>query len=569
MMTQSLVFNSDTRKWELTLPPELMFRAKRIFAGAKGQHGTLEISDTLANVDDLKWFLDRYPVDVADLTRLESRVADSEKRELLHRAVQASTYAPPSELELALPLRDYQNQVVSALYALKRILLADDLGIGKTASSIGGLTLPGSLPAVVVTETALVHQWEREVKRFLPSLRTHVLKSKKPYDLTLTHGRVRSKTPKPFPDVVITSYSKISGWADELGPRLQYLICDECQGLRTGTANTIPEKYRAVKYLSERAAFVLFASATPIYNFGGEFFAVIDALSPGHLGTIEEFGSEWCNGAYANTARIEDPRRFGNLLLKQGVMIRRTRDEVKRELPALQEIVHEVDCDEDVLKSVESDCRMLAERILSDTKLERGQVRDAAREFDMRLRQATGIAKASYVAAFVRMLVEQGEPVVLFGWHRAVYDIWLQKLVDLNPVLYTGSETLHEKEEAKRKFMEGETKLLIMSLRSGAGLDGLQHICRTGVFGELDYSKGVHSQCGGRIHRDMQLHPVFLYYMLSDHGSDPPMMDLLGVKRGQLEGAINPNADFVESLEVDVGRVRSMAEQYLRAKKAG
>jgi hypothetical protein len=40
----------------------------------------------------------------------------------------------------------------------------------------------------------------------------------------------------------------------------------------------------------------------------------------------------------------------------------------------------------------------------------------------------------------VRIMVEGGEPVVLVGWHRDVYDIWLE-LRDLKPAMYTGSES--------------------------------------------------------------------------------------------------------------------------------
>src|SRR5579884_3848269 len=43
-----------------------------------------------------------------------------------------------------------------------------------------------------------------------------------------------------------------------------------------------------------------------------------------------------------------------------------------------------------------------------------------------------------------------------------------------------------------------------MSLRSGAGLDGLQEDCTVGVFGELDWSPEQHRQCIGRLDRDGQ-----------------------------------------------------------------
>ena len=43
-------------------------------------------------------------------------------------------------------------------------------------------------------------------------------------------------------------------------------------------------------------------------------------------------------------------------------------------------------------------------------------------------------------------------------------------------------------------FIDGDARVLMMSLRSGAGLDGLQEVSHTAVFGELDWSPGVHRQ---------------------------------------------------------------------------
>ena len=51
-------------------------------------------------------------------------------------------------------------------------------------------------------------------------------------------------------------------------------------------------------------------------------------------------------------------------------------------------------------------------------------------------------------------------------------------------------------------FISGKTKVFVMSLRTGAGLDGLQEKCSTIVHEELDWSPGVHEQCRGRYFRD-------------------------------------------------------------------
>ena len=195
----------------------------------------------------------------------------------------------------------------------------------------------------------------------------------------------------------------------------------------------------------------------------------------------------------------------------------------------------------------------------------------ASGEFDMKMRQATGIAKAPFVADFVRFLVEENDtPVVLYGWHRDVYEVWLEKLKgdgvhikNLNPVMYTGSESPQQKEWAKQEFLSGRSKVMIISLRAGQGMDGLQEKCHVCVFGELDWSPGVHEQCEGRLHRDGQDDVVTSYYLLADEGSDPVVSDILGVKKQQIGGIIDPNQDLVTKLQVDPEHIKKMAEKYL------
>src|SRR5690606_29473386 len=136
-------------------------------------------------------------------------------------------------------------------------------------------------------------------------------------------------------------------------------------------------------------------------------------------------------------------------------------------------------------------------------------------ELSVLLRQATGIAKAPYVAEFVRLLVQSGESVVVFAWHRAVYDVLLSRLASLHPVMYTGSESPAQKQNALDRFRKGDSQVFLMSLRAGAGLNGLQERCSVAVFAELDWSPGVHEQCIGRLARDGQSSPVLAYFLVA------------------------------------------------------
>ena len=74
-------------------------------------------------------------------------------------------------------------------------------------------------------------------------------------------------------------------------------------------------------------------------------------------------------------------------------------------------------------------------------------------------------------------------------------------------------------------FVSGKNNLLIMTLRSAAGLDGLQARCSTMVFGELDWSPGIQHHWSGRLDREGQAQPVTTLFLVAEDGSNPPIVD--------------------------------------------
>jgi SNF2 family DNA or RNA helicase len=556
--------------WVIHCEPHVSMRFKRVFAGL-GKHrvGTHRISDTTDNARDLEWFMERYPLVVDESARPHLC-----RRAELHRERQSivdsllANVAPPPPFNLAIPPREYQRLAAAMALAGRGLLLADDVGIGKTCSAICTFADPRTLPALVVTLTHLPRQWAAEIEKFAPNLAVHIVKQGRPYEITARRGKRNGQLTfdDRFPDVVIINYHKLVGWAETLAKVVRSVVFDECQELRRGGDSN---KYGAARLIAGAAEFRMGLSATPIYNYGGEMFHVMDCIAPGALGTADEFHTEWCDFGYADKARIKSPKAFGAYMRDAGLMLRRTRADVGRELPPITKIPHHIDSDPAALDRVSGSCAELAKLILAQGESRRGEKLQASEEFSNRLRQATGIAKAPYVAEFVRLLVESGEQVVLYGWHREVYSIWLDRLKDLRPALYTGSESPTQKDQAKDAFLKGESQVLVISLRAGAGLDGLQQRCRTVVFGELDWSPGVHEQCIGRVARDGQKDGVAAYFLLAEDGADPVIAQVLGLKKQQIDGIRETSDDLIEKLEVDTGRVRMLAEAYLGRRQDG
>lgn len=536
----------DGESWNLKCEPHVAMMAKRVFGKIpKGQAGTFTLPDTPETCRLLDWFLKLYPLTSPDLPRLYES-SDRHVESILRLSQLIDTKYSAREFSLKIQPRSYQAVAAEVYFNCRGLLLADDVGLGKTCTAICSFTERSNLPGLVVCPAHLTRQWQAEIGRFAPDLETHVLGKKSPYELPKMLGR--------GPDVIISSYHKMDGWAQVLGEYVKSVVFDEAQELRKEDS----AKYRACRHVAHMAKARLALTATPIYNYGEEIFNLIDVLRPGVLGTRDEFKTEWCTDKL-----LRDPVAFGSWLREQGIMLRRTRRDVSRELPPVTTITQSIDTDHSPLHDIEDAAHELARIIMSDEGGAGFEKMQAASELDVMVRQATGIAKAPHVAAFVEMLLENGEPVVLFGWHRAVYDLWQSRLAKHAPAFYTGSESPSKKQAEVKRFLDGQTNLLIVSLRSGAGLDGLQKRCRTVVIGELDWSYSVHEQCIGRVARDGQTDPVTVYYALADTGSDPMVAEIIGLKRSQSDGLRGENRGPIQQVDSRDG-IRRLAESYLR-----
>lgn len=540
-------FDQVNKLWRISdVEPHVCIKLKSVFERIpKGSTAPFEFGHTPENCYDLKWFKERYPMDISSKDwKVLCTGAHTYKNHLVTvERIASSFYVPkPVKLRGNFEPRPYQLKGSEIHQRVKRILNGDDLGLGKTLTGMLSFYNKETLPALVVVQTHLAEQWKSEIEKFT-NLKAYIIKGTKPYDL-IKH------------DVYIIRYSCIAGWVDVLSRGIfKYVIFDECQELRhAGT-----QKHNAALCISSAAEYCQGLSASPIYNYGDEIYNVMEVIKPGALGMRDDFLREWCTFIGNNKYKVKDPKALGTYMRESFLFLRRTREEVGMQLPPINKIVHTVGYDSHEVKKHEELCKTLAMAVIRGSFVERGQ---AAREFDIRLRQYTGISKAKEVAEYVKILLENGEPVLLAGWHREVYNIWMEQLSEYNPVLYTGSESPVQKRESFRKFTSGETNLMIISLRSGAGLDGLQHRCKMVVVGELDYSPKVHDQLIGRIDRPGQQDQVTVIFLKTDWGSDPPIINLLGLKASQSHGIIDPLTATSEQFSDD-SRIKLMAQSYL------
>ncbi|MBY0084246.1 DEAD/DEAH box helicase [Brevibacillus brevis] len=184
-------------------------------------------------------------------------------------------------------LRNYQLEGSSWLFFLRRFglgaCLADDMGLGKTVQFITYLLHvkqhgPASTPSLLICPTSVIGNWQKELKRFAPSL--HVM---------IHYGNDRQKKEAFLPaikgaDLVITSYALSHLDEQELGMVTWDTIClDEAQNIK----NAYTKQASAVRDLKAWHRIAL--TGTPIENRLSELWSIFDFLNPGYLGSLGEF----------------------------------------------------------------------------------------------------------------------------------------------------------------------------------------------------------------------------------------------------------------------------------------
>jgi SNF2 family DNA or RNA helicase len=159
--------------------------------------------------------------------------------------------------------------------------MADDMGLGKTVQVIAFLLkLKGdgdlSSPALVVCPTTIVGNWEKECRRFAPSL-----------NVSIYHGSERSLTIKNK-DVVITTYGTLRRDIDKFSQReWRAVVVDEAQNIK----NPDTDQARAIKSLKTPTRIAM--SGTPVENRLAELWSIFDFINRGYLGQAQIFQKKY------------------------------------------------------------------------------------------------------------------------------------------------------------------------------------------------------------------------------------------------------------------------------------
>lgn len=396
-------------------------------------------------------------------------------------------------------LRAYQEagveELLKKLHTLHGALLADAPGLGKTAQAIEVANrlasedaAPRPFTVLVVAPASLRINWSREIRTWAWTNAGYEV---------LTYGEVvRGKQSR-------TRYSLI--------------IFDEAHYLKN------PDAKRTKAGLALDADYRIFLTGTPCVNRPMEMFPMLKSL--GLKMSRTDYGVRYCGGKL-----ITVPIRGGhgkrrawdftgssnteelNKVLRQSVMVRRTKEEVLKELPRKVRQVISMD-----FKSGES--REFRERFASlslaaDILRTAGKIpfTELARE-----RYNVAMAKLPYVLDFLNDLLEEEEKVVVFAHHRDVIDAIVKEGEDR--VALVGGMTEKQKDAVVQAFQNGPARVFVGQIvAAGTGLT--LTAARTVLFAELDWVPGNVTQAEDRCHRIGQKDTVRVFHLVAEGSID-------------------------------------------------
>jgi superfamily II DNA or RNA helicase len=461
-------------------------------------------------------------------------------------------------------LRPYQEDGLAWLAFLHELgsggVLADDMGLGKTVETIALLLHlknerkkrieageeGGPSLTLIVAPTSVVPNWLREIEKFGPSLKAMAW-----------HGQDRHERVEEIGDhdILITSYALMRRDEEQLGKLdLAYLILDEAQQIK----NPLSATAKAAKKLKSMRRLAL--TGTPIENRLSEIWSIFDFVSPGLLGELARFEQR-----YATPIDRGDSKAAARLRATiHPFVLRRTKEEVAKDLPEKIEIDQQVDLANEQQKLYGQVLQEVRASVLGE--VERVGVAKAHIQILAaltRLRQVAcdprllglprpfGDDDSGKLAALRELINEAysgGHRVLVFSQFVSMLQI-IKKALDEDGVKYEYLDgSTKDRQERVERFQNDPTvTVFLISLKAGGfglnltGADTVVHF-------DPWWNPAVEDQATDRAHRIGQTKVVTAYKLIAKGTIEEKIIQLAQKKRALVETVLTEDAGGAKKL---------------------
>ena len=390
----------------------------------------------------------------------------------------------------------------------------------------------------MVCPKSVVYNWQDEIARFRPSLKT-----------TIYHGARRELTEGP--GVTLTTYAVLRLDIDELVKETwDVVVLDEAQAIKNSGSQTARAAFEL------KGIFRVALSGTPVENRLEELWSVMHFANPGLLGGRSDFQER-----YTDPIANGDPSAGARLRSKiRPFVLRRMKRDVLPELPPRTDMILHVELDEDE-RNVYDAVRVATKKDVAE-KLAHGGGVLAALEALLRLRQAACHRKLvpgqeGESSSKIERLLEALEELVSEGHKALVFSQWTSLLNLVEPHLHNANipftrldGSTRDRASVVNTFQaENGPPVMLVSLKAGG--TGLNLTAADHVF-LLDpwWNPAVEDQAADRAHRIGQDRPVMVYRMVAKDTVEERIFALQERKRALANVALG-DADHAGGITKD------------------
>jgi superfamily II DNA or RNA helicase len=442
-------------------------------------------------------------------------------------------------------LRDYQADGLAWMQFLREYdlagILADDMGLGKTVQTLAHILVEkeaGRLtsPALVIAPTSLMTNWQEEAARFAPGLRVLLLQGKERLELFDQIAQA---------DLVLTTYALLPRDEEQLREHAYHLvILDESHYIK----NNRSKAAQSAGLLNARHRLCL--TGTPLENHLGELWSQFHFLLPGLLGDEKSFNAQFRHPI----ERQDDPLR--RALLNRRIrpfLLRRTKDNVAKELPPKTEVVRKVElsgAQRDLYETV----RLAMDKKVRDEIDKKGVARSqiVILEALLKLRQVccdprlvktlaskkpgSGSAKLIDLMQMVDDLLDEGRKILVFSQFTSMLAL-IEAELEARRIPYA-LLTGETKDRAAQvaAFQQGAVPIFLISLKAG-GVGLNLTAADTVIHYDPWWNPAAENQATDRAWRIGQDKPVFVYKLIAK-GTLEEKIQLMQQKKSDLAQSI-------------------------------
>ncbi len=455
-------------------------------------------------------------------------------------------------------LRSYQKHGFRWLKTLDYYgfggILADDMGLGKTVQILSLLyeeSLKENLQtSLIVCPASLVYNWEYEIRKFAPSLRTLLIVG------TAQEREEKLRRLKEY-DVAVTSYDLLKrDWEAYGGVEFRYQVIDEAQYIK----NPSTQSAQAVKSIRAVTRFAL--TGTPIENRLSELWSIFDYLMPGFLYSYQRFKQ-----TFEIPIIREDSQEALSLLRKMTgpFILRRLKSQVLKELPEkLNTVVYSQM--EGRQRELYGASALRLRRQLEKYRDAEGSAESGENKLQIlaaltRLRQlccdprliyedyGEGSAKLETCVEVVSSAVGSGYKILLFSQFTSMLELIAQRLdrEQIGYYMLTGQTSKEERVRLVSAFQKDTTPVFLISLKAGG--TGLNLTAADMVI-HYDpwWNVAAQNQATDRTHRIGQTKAVTVVQLIARGTIEENILNLQKAKESLAEQVITGNEVSLGSL---------------------